>query len=96
MDLPAGSRQAEDGGNRLRGRSIAGGRREFSRCGAEWPWSYLFLAMAMFFFVLHAAGRSLGLDAWLRRGMATFCEQPTVVRYSGLSFAALTTSRRRS
>ncbi len=34
---------------------------------AEWPWSYLFLAMVMFFFALHAAGRSLGLDAWLRR-----------------------------
>jgi hypothetical protein len=79
------------------GRSIAGGSREFSRFrGAEWPWSYLFVAMVMFFFVLHAAGRSLGLDAWLRRGTATFCEEPTVVRYSGLSFAALTTSRRRS
>ena len=34
---------------------------------AEWPWSYLFLAMVMFLFALHAAGRSLGLDAWLRR-----------------------------
>ena len=34
---------------------------------AEWPWSYLFLAMVMFFFALHGAGRSLGLDAWLRR-----------------------------
>jgi uncharacterized membrane protein YphA (DoxX/SURF4 family) len=34
---------------------------------AEWPWSYLFLAMVMFFFALNAAGRSLGLDAWLRR-----------------------------
>ncbi len=79
------------------GRPIAGRSREFS-CfrGAEWPWSYLFLAMVMFFFVLHAAGRSLGLDAWLRRGTATFCEQPTVVRYSGLSFAALTISRKRS
>src|SRR5215831_11666634 len=66
------------------GRSIAGGSREFSRCGAEWPWSYLFFAIVMFFFVLHAAGRSLGLDAWLRRGTATFCEQPTVVRLLGL------------
>jgi hypothetical protein len=37
---------------------------------AEWPWSYLFLAMVMFFFALHAAGRSLGLDAWLRRNVA--------------------------
>jgi hypothetical protein len=34
---------------------------------AEWPWSYVFLAIVMFFFALHAAGRSLGLDAWLRR-----------------------------
>jgi hypothetical protein len=34
---------------------------------AEWPWSYIFLAMLMFMFSLHAAGRSLGLDAWLRR-----------------------------
>ena len=34
---------------------------------AEWPWSYIFLAMLMFLFSLDAAGRSLGLDAWLRR-----------------------------
>jgi hypothetical protein len=34
---------------------------------AEWPWSYIFLAIVMFLFSLHAAGRSLGLDAWLRR-----------------------------
>lgn len=34
---------------------------------AEWPWSYVFLAMLMFLFALYAAGRSLGLDAWLRR-----------------------------
>jgi hypothetical protein len=34
---------------------------------AEWPWSYVFLAMLMFLFSLYAAGRSLGLDAWLRR-----------------------------
>ena len=37
---------------------------------AEWPWSYVFLAMLMFLFALHAAGRSLGLDAWLRRHVA--------------------------
>jgi len=37
---------------------------------AEWPWEYIFLAMVMFFFALHAAGRSLGLDAWLRRNVA--------------------------
>ncbi len=34
---------------------------------AEWSWSYIFLAMLMFMFTLHAAGRSLGLDGWLRR-----------------------------
>jgi len=34
---------------------------------AEWPWSYIFLAILMFLFSLHAAGRSLGVDAWLRR-----------------------------
>ncbi len=34
---------------------------------AEWSWSYIFLALLMFLFTLHAAGRSLGLDAWLRR-----------------------------
>jgi uncharacterized membrane protein YphA (DoxX/SURF4 family) len=37
---------------------------------AEWPWSYIFLAMVMFLFALHTAGRSLGLDAWLRRQAA--------------------------
>jgi uncharacterized membrane protein YphA (DoxX/SURF4 family) len=34
---------------------------------AEWPWSYMFLAMLMFVFALEGAGRCLGLDAWLRR-----------------------------
>jgi uncharacterized membrane protein YphA (DoxX/SURF4 family) len=34
---------------------------------SEWPWTYMFLAMLMFLFVLDGAGRSLGLDAWLRR-----------------------------
>ena len=34
---------------------------------AEWSWSYIFLALLMFLFALLAAGRSLGLDAWLRR-----------------------------
>ena len=34
---------------------------------AEWSWSYMFLAMLMFLFSLYAAGRSLGVDAWLRR-----------------------------
>jgi uncharacterized membrane protein YphA (DoxX/SURF4 family) len=34
---------------------------------AEWPWSYMFLMMLMFLFALYGAGRSLGLDATLRR-----------------------------
>src|SRR5262249_22670363 len=37
---------------------------------AEWPWEYIFLAIVMFMFALHAAGRSLRLDAWLRRNVA--------------------------
>jgi uncharacterized membrane protein YphA (DoxX/SURF4 family) len=37
---------------------------------AEWSWSYMFLAMLLALFVLHAAGRSLGVDAWLRRHVA--------------------------
>jgi len=36
----------------------------------EWSWSYVFLAVLMFLFSLYAAGRSLGLDAWLRRNVA--------------------------
>lgn len=36
---------------------------------AEWPWAYFFLVMLMFLFVIYAAGRSLGLDAWLRRNV---------------------------
>ncbi|MGL3108827.1 DoxX family protein [Bradyrhizobium sp. BR 1432] len=34
---------------------------------SEWPWTYMFLAMLMFLLTLDGAGRSLGLDAWLRR-----------------------------
>jgi uncharacterized membrane protein YphA (DoxX/SURF4 family) len=34
---------------------------------SDWPWMYIFLAMLMFLFVLEGAGRSLGVDAWLRR-----------------------------
>jgi hypothetical protein len=33
---------------------------------AEWPWSRISLAIVMVFFALHAAARSLGLDAWRR------------------------------
>jgi hypothetical protein len=34
---------------------------------SEWPWTYMFLALLMFLFVVEGAGRSLGFDAWLRR-----------------------------
>ena len=37
---------------------------------AEWSWSYVFLIMLNLMFILHAAGRSLGADAILRRGGA--------------------------
>jgi hypothetical protein len=33
----------------------------------EWPWTYIFLAGLMALFSVEAAGRSLGLDGWLRR-----------------------------
>jgi uncharacterized membrane protein YphA (DoxX/SURF4 family) len=36
----------------------------------EWPWCYIFLAMTHAMFAIHAAGRSLGLDALLRRRLA--------------------------
>jgi uncharacterized membrane protein YphA (DoxX/SURF4 family) len=36
---------------------------------SEWPWTYMFLALLMLLFALDAAGRSLGLDAWLRRNV---------------------------
>jgi len=34
---------------------------------SEWPWTYMCLALVQFLFVIDDAGRSLGLDAWLRR-----------------------------
>jgi hypothetical protein len=34
---------------------------------AEWPWLFFFLIFTQGFFVMHAAGRSLGLDALLRK-----------------------------
>jgi uncharacterized membrane protein YphA (DoxX/SURF4 family) len=36
---------------------------------SEWPWTYMFLAMLMFLLAIDGAGRSLGLDAWLRRNV---------------------------
>ena len=45
---------------------------------SEWPWTYMCLALLTFMLVLDAAGRSLGLDAWLRR------EVPSVREGKGL------------
>lgn len=46
---------------------------------AEWPWSYVFLATLMFLFALYAAGRSLGLDALLRRNVPAVREGRGVI-----------------
>ncbi len=34
---------------------------------SEWPWEYIFIVVICGLFYVHAAGRSLGLDALLRR-----------------------------
>jgi hypothetical protein len=47
----------------------------------EWPWNYIFLAVIMALFVAHAAGRSLGADALLRRHAA---KDGLVGRFVGL------------
>ena len=36
----------------------------------EWPWLFWFMVFTLGMFIIHAAGRSLGLDALLRRGRA--------------------------
>lgn len=53
----------------------------------EWPWSYVFLAMTHAFLAIHAAGRSLGLDALLRRRVAvTASEEDGIARaYKAIS-----------
>jgi uncharacterized membrane protein YphA (DoxX/SURF4 family) len=33
----------------------------------EWPWEYVFIIVICWLFYIYAAGRSLGLDALLRR-----------------------------
>jgi uncharacterized membrane protein YphA (DoxX/SURF4 family) len=38
---------------------------------SEWPWNYFFIVIIHVLFVAHAAGRSLGLDALLRRNSRT-------------------------
>jgi uncharacterized membrane protein YphA (DoxX/SURF4 family) len=34
---------------------------------SEWPWTYMSIALLMLLLVIDAAGRSLGIDGWLRR-----------------------------
>ncbi|HZH46501.1 MAG TPA: hypothetical protein VEY31_07675, partial [Roseococcus sp.] len=34
----------------------------------EWPWLFMFMVFTLGMFIIHAAGRSLGMDALLRRG----------------------------
>ena len=44
---------------------------------AEWGWNYVFMAMIHVQFVAYAGGRSLGLDAWLRRNVAAVAKPTT-------------------
>ena len=43
----------------------------------EWGWNYMFMALIHVLFVAYAAGRSLGLDAWLRRNVAAIGKPTT-------------------
>jgi uncharacterized membrane protein YphA (DoxX/SURF4 family) len=48
----------------------------------EWPWSYIFLAMVLAFLALDAAGRSLGVDALLRRDpIGPLAKQGSIARF---------------
>jgi uncharacterized membrane protein YphA (DoxX/SURF4 family) len=48
--------------------------------GAEWPWQYMFLILLLGFLALDAAGRSLGLDAVLRRSVRPNSERASLAR----------------
>ena len=54
---------------------------------AEWGWNYMFMALIHVLFVANAAGRSLGLDAWLRRNVAAVGKRTT---WWGLLLGAVT------
>ena len=45
----------------------------------EWPWSFIFLVFVQGFFVLLAAGRSLGLDALLRGRQSGFLAERSAI-----------------
>ncbi|MBN9560534.1 MAG: DoxX family protein [Alphaproteobacteria bacterium] len=48
--------------------------------GSEWPWQYMFLILLLGFLALEAAGRSLGLDALLRRSVRPNAGRALLVR----------------
>lgn len=45
----------------------------------EWPWAFIFLVFVQGFFVIHAAGRSLGLDAILRKSTTGLLSEETAI-----------------
>ena len=47
----------------------------------EWPWSYIFIIVICGMFYIHAAGRSLGLDALLRRETALAQGDGSIARF---------------
>jgi len=49
---------------------------------AEWPWSYMFLALLLLVFALEGAGRCLGLDAWLRRNAKSVRERRGLIGWA--------------
>jgi len=49
---------------------------------AEWPWSYMFLALLLLVFALEGAGRCLGLDAWLRRNVSDVRERRGLIGWA--------------
>jgi hypothetical protein len=46
---------------------------------SEWPWTYMFLALLMFWFAIEPAGRSLGMDALLRRKIPSIRDAKGVI-----------------
>ncbi|MBV1702288.1 MAG: DoxX family membrane protein [Hyphomicrobiales bacterium] len=52
---------------------------------AEWSWSYMFLALLLLMFILDAAGRALGADAWLARNIASVRDGQGLGRWAKLA-----------
>ncbi len=47
----------------------------------EWPWEYIFIIVICWMFYIYAAGRSLGLDALLRRESALAKGEGLIARF---------------